>query len=167
MRNTLIASDEELEEDRLEEESLIEAETLSNVIIDLGGFSIKLVVKRIDDLFEKNIWEWPRHESISKTFVVISSEGRDVGKNELQIFKNGFEKRIGQLHQWSNCYFTRDPIYLFTKQVSVVDKRQVCARPYYIYKTPNAVHSGLGQEAYSVVRNLIEKQHWAEVRWLV
>lgn len=88
-----------------------------------------------------------------------------VNENELQVFNHGFQKRTVKLHQSRFYCYTREPIDLLTKQLRLVDKRQLCTRPNYVDKSNNAVYCGLGMEVYLVVRELVEKKRCADIHW--
>lgn len=88
-----------------------------------------------------------------------------VDEYELQIFNTGFQKRTGQLNQSRFCYYSRDPGDLLKTQPSLVDTMRLCTITNYVSKHPNAVYSGIEQKTATVVRDMIEKNNSADVRW--
>lgn len=83
-------------------------------------------------------------------------ENFDINEKELCVFREGFEKRRGQLGESYFTQYARNHVSVLKKQFSLVYQSKICTNPGYRNGGPNAVQSGLGQQACGVVHDIIE-----------
>ena len=142
-----------------------EARNLSSVAVQVEAISKKVgrdvVDNLLSDIFQNgNVMNAvQRNTSVSKLTQYI------IDDMELGIMTDGFEKRTVHVGESLCTYYCRDPIQVIKKQLSMVEYADFRRDPQNRSGEPNAVYSGLGQQAYHVVRDMIELSEEADVRW--
>lgn len=143
----------------MDEKALIEAENIRNIFVDPKQISNKVGVEQVDQVFENVFQNGLFMEALKWRMWINSLLAMIMDENELQVFKNGLEKRSGDLGQWKSTYYTTDDFSVLKKQFSLVDKTQLSTSQDYEGNMANDFYCGLEEEVYPIVRDIINKSH--------
>lgn len=129
MHNIIIVSRNGMEGSEVQEQARVEAEKLSDIIIDLQHIWKKVAVERVKKLLEKLFQNEFVMEALKRRVGTTALQKRIVDENEKRLFSNRFYMRIGQLGQLYFTYYATETISVLKMQFSLVDRRQLRNSP--------------------------------------